>query len=99
VQGLAEDLSDRQPVGFKPQISVIAAEKRFSWFVSILRSPEGGPLGDSIVKKEYQYRGAVHWHMLFWVDPWTALHVVKAWIQCKTLYSKYQMSSASTRAL
>ena len=57
VQDLAKDLSDRQPVGFKPQISVLAAEKRFDWFMSILRSPEGGPLGvvtDSIIKKEYQ---------------------------------------------
>lgn len=29
VQDLAKDLSDRQPVGFKPQIYVLAAEKRF----------------------------------------------------------------------
>ena len=59
VQDLAKDLSDRQPVGFKPQISVLAAEKRYDWFMNILRSPEGGPLGvvtDSIVKKEYQRR-------------------------------------------
>ena len=75
VQDLAKDLSDRQPVGFKPQFSVLAAEKRFDWFMSILRSSEGGPLGvvtDSIVKKEYQRRGAVHWHMLIWVEPGTA---------------------------
>ena len=75
VQDLAKDLSDRQPVGFKPQISVLAAEKRFDWFMNILRSPEGGPLGlvtDSIVKKEYQRRGAIHWHMLIWVEPGTA---------------------------
>ena len=75
VQDLARDLSDRQPVVYKPQISVLAAEKRFDWFMSILRSPEGGPLGkvtDSIVKKEYQRRGAVHWHMLIWVEPGTA---------------------------
>ena len=38
VQDLAKDLSDRQPVGFKPQISVLTAEKRFDWFMSILRS-------------------------------------------------------------
>ena len=75
VQDLTKDLSDRQPVGFKPQISVLAAEKRFDWFMSILRSPEGGPLGrvvDSIIKKEYQRRGAVHWHMLIWVEPGSA---------------------------
>ena len=75
VQDLAKDLSDRQPVGFKPQISVLAAEKRFDWFMSILRSPDGGPLGvvqDSVIKKEYQRRGAVHWHMLIWVEPGTA---------------------------
>ena len=82
VQDLAKDLSDRQPVGFKPQISVLAAEKRFDWFMNILRSPEGGPLGvvtDSIIKKEYQRRGAVHWHMLIWVEPGTApSHAVMA---------------------
>ena len=43
VQDLAKDLSDRQPVGFKPQISVLTAEKRFDWFMNMLRSPEGGP--------------------------------------------------------
>ena len=72
VQVLARDLSDRQPVGYKPQISVLAAEKRFDWIMSILRSSEGGPLGkvtDSIVKKECQCRGAVHWHMLIWGEP------------------------------
>ena len=69
VQDLAKDLSDRQPVGFTPQISVLAAEKRFDWFMSILRSPDGGPLRvvqDSVIK-EYQRCGAVHWHMLIWV--------------------------------
>ena len=33
------------------------------------------PLGvvqDKVVKKEYQRRGAVHWHMLLWVKPGTA---------------------------
>lgn len=70
------------PVGPKPQISVLAAEKRFDWFMSILKSPNGGPLGvvkDSVVKKEYQRRGAVHWHMLLWVEPGTApKHAVMA---------------------
>ena len=45
VQDLAKDLFDRQPVGFKPQISVLDAEKRYDWFMNILRSREGGPLG------------------------------------------------------
>ena len=39
-----------------------------------MRSPEGGTLGvvtDSIVKKEYQRRGAIHWHTI-WVEPGTA---------------------------
>lgn len=56
------------------QTSDLAAEKRFDWFMSILKSPEGGPLGrvvDSIIK-EYQCRGAVHWHMLTWVEPGSA---------------------------
>ena len=42
--------------------------------MNILRSPERGPLGvvtDSIVKKEYQCRGVVPWHMLIWVEPGT----------------------------
>ena len=70
VQDLSKDLTDRQPVGPKPQISVLAAEKRFDWFMSILRSPDGGPLG--VVKdSEYQRRGAVYWHMLLWVEPGT----------------------------
>ena len=47
VQDLAKDFSDRKPVGFKPQISVLAAEKRFDWFMSILRAPEGGPTWNS----------------------------------------------------
>ena len=29
------DLSDRQPVGFKPQNSVLATEKRYDWFMNI----------------------------------------------------------------
>ena len=42
VQDLARDLSDRQPVGFKPQISVLAAEKRFDWFMNILKVAHSG---------------------------------------------------------
>ena len=43
--------------------------------MNILCSDEGGSLGiiqDKVVKKEYQRRGAVHWHMLLWVKPGTA---------------------------
>ena len=58
VQDLAKDLSDN---GFKPQISVLAAENRFDWFMSVLRSPEGGPLGTvTIIKStsaEVQFTG------------------------------------------
>ena len=49
--------------------------------MSIMRSPEGGPLEvvtDSFVKKEYN-TGAIHWHMLIWVEPGTApLHAMMA---------------------
>ena len=43
--------------------------------MDILKSPKGGPLGivvDMVVKKEYQKRGAVHWHMVLWVREGTA---------------------------
>ena len=67
---------------------MLAAEKGFDWFMSILRSPEGGPLGvvvDSIIKKEYQCRssGAIHWHMLIWVEPGSAPpHAVMVEMPC-----------------
>ena len=56
----------RQPVG-----SVLAAEKRYDWTMDIVRATDGGPFGvvtDLVVKKEYEKRGAVHWHMLLWAD-------------------------------
>ena len=31
-----------------------------------------GLLTESIIKKEYQHRCEVHWHMLIWVEPETA---------------------------
>ena len=68
---LARDIENRQAVGFHPQMSVMSAEKRFQWIMRILASPDS-PLGyveDHVWKKEYQKRGAVHWHMLFWVKP------------------------------
>ena len=71
---IVRNIADRQPVGWHPHICVMAAEKRFNWIMGILRSPDG-PLSqveDYCWKKEYQKRGAVHWHMLFWVKPGTA---------------------------
>ena len=47
-------VDNRQPVGFHPEVSVLAAEKRYIWFMNILKSPKGGPLGivvDMVVKK------------------------------------------------
>ena len=37
VQDLAAKVSDRQPVGWHPEVSVIAAEKRYRWFMSLLK--------------------------------------------------------------
>ena len=71
---LARKVDDRRPAGFHPQVSVLAAEKRFQWFMHILQSNDS-PLGfveDYVWKKEYQKRGAVHWHMLVWVTPGTS---------------------------
>ena len=44
VQDLAAKVSDWQPVGWHPEVSVIAAEKRYRWFMSLLKG-ENGPLG------------------------------------------------------
>ena len=72
---LAEPLTNRQPAGGYPDVCVMAAEERFQWYMNIyLRNPKGGPLGkvvDYVWKKEYQKRGAVHWHMLLWMEPGT----------------------------
>ena len=32
--------------------------------------PKGAP-ANALLKKEYQKRGAVHWHMLLWCKPGT----------------------------
>ena len=72
-EDLARNVDDRQAAGFHPQVSVMSAEKRFKWFMTILHS-DNGPLGyveDCVWKKEYQKRGAVHWHMLVWVKSGT----------------------------
>ena len=74
VNDIAGRPENRQPVGWKPMVSVLAPEKRFQWFMKILLS-DNGPLGfveDYVWKKEYQKRGAVHWHMLLWITPGTA---------------------------
>lgn len=68
VQDLAKMIENRQPVGYHPEVSVLATEKRYQWFMNILCADEGGPLGaiqDKVVKKEYQRRGAIHWRMNF----------------------------------
>ena len=74
-----QDLSckpdDEQAVGPNPIESVLGAEKRFSAMMDILLDKKSGPLGiviDFAVKKEYQKRGGLHWHILFWVQPGSA---------------------------
>ena len=72
-EDLARDVDNRRPAGYHPQVSVMSAEKRFQWFMRILASDDG-PLGcveEYVWKKEYQKRGAVHWHMLLWIQPGT----------------------------
>ena len=71
-----QDLSckpdNEQAVGPNPLESVLGAEKRFSAMMDILLDKKSGPLGivvDFAVKKEYQKRGGLHWHILFWVQP------------------------------
>jgi hypothetical protein len=64
--------------------------------MKILLSPDG-PLGevqDYIWKKEYQKRGAVHWHMLLWIKPGTAPDVpvmaeVPRHCDCSNLVAAY----------
>ena len=71
VEDVARDVDNRELAGFKPQVSVMAAEKHFQWFMRIFTSQDG-PLGcveDYIWMKEYQKQGAVHWHMLLWIKP------------------------------
>ena len=72
---VARDWADRQAVGWSPEVAVMAAEKRFEWIMKVILSRDGyGPFGiveDYVWKKEYQKRGAVHWHMLLWCKPGT----------------------------
>ena len=71
---LAGNNTDRQAVGWHSHVWVTAAKKRFNWIMGILCSPDSqlGHVQDYFRKKEYQKRGSVHWHMLFWVKPGTA---------------------------
>ena len=74
---VARDWKDRQAVGWFPEVhvAVMAAEKGFEWIIKIILSRDGdGPFGiveDCVWKKEYQKRGAVHWHRLQWCKPGT----------------------------
>ena len=72
---LVEPVPNRQPAGGHPDVCVMAAEERFSWYMKkFLCNNKEGPLGkvvDCVWKKEYQKRGAVHWHMLLWIEPGT----------------------------
>ena len=61
-------------VGPYPLESILGAEKRFHAMMDILLDKTSGPLGlvrDYVVKTEYQKRGGIHWHILFWVEPGT----------------------------
>ena len=62
-------------VGPHPLESILGAEKRFHAMMDILLDKTTGPLGlvkDYVVKTEYQKRGGIHWHILFWIEPGTA---------------------------
>ena len=62
-------------VGPHPLESIFGAEKRFHAMMDILLDKTTGPLGlvkDYVVKTEYQKRGGIHWHILFWIEPGTA---------------------------
>ena len=80
---VARAWEDRQSVGWSPEVAVMAAEKRFEWIMKIILSRNGdGPFGivdDYIWKKEYQKRGAVHWHMLrsLSIVSWLNFHEVQ----------------------
>ena len=71
---LSIEPDDEMAVGPHPLESVLGAEKCFSAMLEILLN-KGGPLGvvkDFVVKSEYQKRGGIHWHILFWVESGTA---------------------------
>ena len=56
IQDLTAKVSDRQPVGWHPEVSMLAAEKRYRWLINLLKNDDG-PLGqvqELGVKKEYQ---------------------------------------------
>ena len=106
-----QDLSckpdNEQAVDPNPLESVLGAEKCFSAMMDILLDKNSGPLGtvvDFAVKKDYQKRGGLHWHILFWVQPGsTPDNVVLAEMPCsadtqnvqaqyaRRMVQKYQM--------
>ena len=104
---LSVEQSDKMSVGPHPLESVLGAEKRFSAMLEIILNKQGGPLGvvqDFVVKTEYQKRGGIHWHILFWVEPGTTPNdVVMAEMPCyrdtsnieaqyaRRMVQKYQM--------
>ena len=58
---------NEESVGFNSE-SVLGTEKWFSAMMDILLDKKCGPLGsviDYAVKKEYQKRGGLHWHIHF----------------------------------
>ena len=58
-EDLAAKVSDRQPVGWHPEVSVLAAEKRYRWLINLLKS-DNGPLGqiqELVVKRVPKTRG------------------------------------------
>ena len=71
---LSIEPDNKMAVGPHPLEAVLGAEKRFSAMLEILLN-KVGPLGvvkDFVVKSEYQKRGRIHWHILFWVESGTA---------------------------
>ena len=56
---LTAKVSDRQPVGWHPEVSVLAAEKRYRWLINLLKGDDGPlrQIQELVVKKEYQKQG------------------------------------------
>ena len=83
-EDVARDWENRHAVIWFPEVAVMAAEKRFEWVMKIILSSHDGDgtfgvVKDYVWKKEYQRRGAVHWHMLLWYKPGTIPgHCIKA---------------------
>ena len=72
---LSIEPDNKLSVGPHPLESVLGAEKRFSAMLEMILNKNGGPLGiikDYVIKTEYQKRGGIHWHILFWTEPGTS---------------------------